>query len=72
MPAITLKAHFDGKNIRLDEPYELPADAQLLVTVLAPSGAGQERDDWLASSMQRLERAYGDNEPDYSEADILP
>lgn len=29
MPAISLKAHFDGKHIQLDEPYELPRDAQL-------------------------------------------
>ena len=37
MPAITLKAHFDGKEIKLDEPYELAADAQLLVTILPPA-----------------------------------
>jgi hypothetical protein len=72
MPIISLKAHFDGKHIRLDEPFELPLDAQLLVTVLTPSASDQERADWLELSIQGLERAYGDNEPDYSTAEILP
>jgi hypothetical protein len=35
MPIISLKAHFDGKAIHLDEPYELPRDAKLIVTVLS-------------------------------------
>lgn len=72
MPAISLKAHFDGKHIQLDEPYELPRDAQLLVTVLAPTAQELERTEWLRLSMQGLDRAYGENEPDYSAADILP
>ena len=33
---ISLKAHFDGQNIKLDEPAELPRDARLLVTILSP------------------------------------
>jgi hypothetical protein len=37
MPSITLKAHYDGQTIRLDEPYELPPNARLLVTVIAPT-----------------------------------
>jgi hypothetical protein len=36
MLMISLKAHFDGQAIQLDEPAELPCDAQLLVTVLSP------------------------------------
>ena len=34
MPTIQLKAHFDGQAIQLDEQFDLPCDAQLLVTVL--------------------------------------
>ena len=69
MPAISLKAHFDGERIQLDEPYELSRDAQLLVTVLTPTAEELERADWLRLSMQGLDRAYGENEPDYSAAD---
>jgi len=72
MPAITLKAHFDGKLIHLDEPYELPCDAQLLVTVLPPDMDDAERADWMELSAQGLNRAYGDDEPDYSSSDVLP
>ena len=72
MSPISLKAHFDGKHIQLDEPYDLPRDAQLLITVLPPTADELERAAWLELSAQGLEHAYGDNEPDYSTADILP
>ncbi len=68
MPAISLKAHFDGHAIQLDEPYELPRDAQLLVTVLAPPSLP----GWAELSAQGLSRAYGENEPEYSPADLQP
>ena len=67
MPAISLKAHFDGQQIRLDEPFELPRDATLLVTVLSPSPSVRERQEWLALSVAGLSAAYGDDEPDYSD-----
>jgi hypothetical protein len=70
MPVISLKAHFDGKSIQLDEPYELPRDAQLLVTVLSPNLADDERFGWAVLSAHGLARAYGNDEPDYSAADI--
>jgi hypothetical protein len=72
MPTISLKAHFDGKTIQLDEPYELPRDAQLLVTLLSPAADDAARADWLELSAQGLDRAYGENEPDYSTAEIQP
>jgi hypothetical protein len=72
MPAITLKAHFDGENIKLDEPYQLPPDAQLLVTVLSPVIADPDLSGWYEFSARGLARAYGENEPDYSDADVIP
>jgi hypothetical protein len=36
MPIVSLKAHYDGNTIHLDEPYDLPEGAPLIVTVLAP------------------------------------
>ena len=68
MPVISLKAHFDGQKIQLDEPFDLPRDASLLVTILSPTLLDQERQEWFALSTARLAAAYGDAEPDYSDA----
>ena len=69
MPSVTLKAHYDGERIQLDEPFDLPRHALLLVTVLPPEGNG-DRVAWAAASSAALARAFGDNEPEYTEADI--
>jgi hypothetical protein len=71
MAAINLKAHFDGTAIRLDEPFELAPNAQLIVTVLTDSSEN-ERAQWAAVAADGLARAYDDHEPDYSPADIVP
>lgn len=72
MPVISLKAHYDGHTIQLDEPYELPPDAQLIVTVLPPALEDEERAGWAALSARGLASAYGENEPEYSAGDIQP
>jgi hypothetical protein len=65
MPTVSLKAHYDGKTIRLDEPFDLPPNTRLMVTVLpAPTDADYE--DWSNLSAANLARMYGDDEPDYS------
>ena len=71
MPTIALSAQFDGHHIQLDEPYELPQDAKLLVMVLPPGSIDAEHADWLEASAQGLNAAYGDNEPDYTSADFI-
>jgi hypothetical protein len=68
MGTVTLKAHFDGKHICLDEPYELQPDSKLIVSVLSGDTLEDERQAWLAASQAGLARAYGDDEPDYSNA----
>ena len=68
MPSLTLKAHYDGERIQLDEPFDLPPNAALLVTVLA-EGNG-DRVGWLAASRAGLARAFADNEPEYTLADV--
>ncbi len=70
MPSVTLRAHFDGERIRLDEPFELPQDAALLVTILPPASSDDDRAAWLAASQAGLARAYGDEEPEYGPDDI--
>ena len=68
MSVVTLKAHFDGKYVCLDEPMDLPVNAKLMVTVFSKEEERPEaeRQAWLAASQAWLARAYGDGEPDYS------
>ena len=69
MPAVTLKAHFNGKQIVLDEPFDLPPDSPLMVTVL-PRADSADDVDWHRLATAALAGAYGDDEPDYSVADL--
>jgi len=63
MEIITLQAHFDGRYILLDEPYELEPNTRLVVSIIPEN---RERNDWVNFSLANLERAYGDDEPEYS------
>ena len=69
MPTVSLRAHYDGERIQLDEPFDLPPDVPLLVTVLVPE-ADHDRDAWTAMGRQALARAYGNDEPDYALTDV--
>lgn len=66
----SVKAHFDGHQIVLDEAVNLLPDARLIVTVL--SAAAIERAEWNHVSLLALARAYGDAEPEYSATDLKP
>ena len=48
----------------LDESYKLVPNTKLVVTVI--EGRNEEREDWTRFSLANLERAYGDDEPEYS------
>jgi hypothetical protein len=65
METRTLRAHFDGNQILLDEPFELEPNTELLIIVL-PKASVEEREDWARLSLESLARAYGDDEPEYS------
>lgn len=65
METVTLRAHFDGKQILLDEPFELEPNTQLIITVL-PKSLSEEREGWARLGLESLERAYGNDEPEYS------
>jgi hypothetical protein len=64
---ITLQGYFDGKQIRLDEPFEMEANTPLIIIVLPKEFADEEGKSWLSLSRSNLARAYGDNEPEYSD-----
>lgn len=42
-----------------------------LLALLAQQQEVTERAEWLAFSSAQLERAYGDDEPDYDETDLI-
>jgi len=71
MRPLTIRAHFDGEHIRLDEPFQLEPDAKLLIIVLPKQPSGSEQIDWTYLAMQGIENAYGENEPDYSPDAII-
>lgn len=63
MEHIIFHAHFDGTQIRLDDPVELEPNTKLLVTVIqAPDN---EQRAWLNLSAQGLDAAYSHDEPEY-------
>lgn len=70
MPMIAVPAHFDGERICLDEPFDLAPNTKLIVTILPEQESENEYKAWLYVSGQRLESAYGENEPEYSK-DLL-
>lgn len=69
MPSVSLNAHFDGQSIILDEPFEIPNNARLLVTVVPPA-TDFDRDQWATLAGTGIAGAYGDDEPEYSTADV--
>jgi len=69
MPAVTLKAHYDGERIILDEPFEIPQNSPLMVTVL-PATEAVVGEDWILAARKALSAAYGTDEPEYGGEDI--
>lgn len=63
---VTLPAHFNGKIIVLDTPFNLKQDEKLLVTVLDSENFWDERKEWIASSILGLNKAYSEEEPEYN------
>ena len=69
MKTTTLSAHFDGKQIILEEPLQLRPNTRLLVTVL-PDSSGEFERDWSTIAANGLAAAYGPEEPDYPDSTI--
>ena len=66
---MSLTAHYDGERIQLDEPFDLPPDVPLLVTVIMPE-EDNDRLAWIATSRLALVCAFGHDEPEYTLDDI--
>ena len=50
MPTVALHAHYNGEHIVLDDPYELPANASLMVTLLPSTPDVDSEDAWLRAA----------------------
>jgi hypothetical protein len=72
MPTVSLKAHYDGQRVVLDEPVKIPVGAALMVTVLPEpvDKVTSDRAQWTDLAANTLARAYGDDEPEYTLADV--
>ncbi len=70
MPSLTLRGHFNGTQVVLDEPFSFKPDTLLLITVL-PDQEDTEREEWLNFSASSLNAAYSDDEPEYTLDDLI-
>jgi hypothetical protein len=72
MPAITLPAKCINKQIVLTEPMEISENSELLVVILPralqPEAGSSFQRDWAAVAAAGLERAYSEEEPEYTPA----
>lgn len=68
MKTITITARFQRGQVVLDEPLDLPQNTRLMVTVLPEQDA--ELEGWEQFAGQSLELAYGEEEVEYSLADV--
>ncbi len=50
MPTVALRAHYDGEHIILDEPYDLPANSVLIVTLLPSQPDEDSEEVWLRAA----------------------
>ena len=58
MPTIALQAHYDGEHIVLDEPYDLPPNANLMVTLLPSTSDTDSEDAWLRAAVSSKAFAF--------------
>ncbi|MFZ1730003.1 MAG: hypothetical protein WBQ23_00445 [Bacteroidota bacterium] len=65
MKTVALATHFDGEQIRLDEPFKIEPHSQLLVIVLPEKRADEEQNVWFDLCRRGLANAYSDDVHDY-------
>ena len=70
MNLVTIPAHFDGQQIKLYNRVNIEPGSKLIITILPIAknieAKNEKNDDWMSLAMEGLERAYGENEPEYS------
>jgi hypothetical protein len=67
---VKLLATLRNGNLEPSEPIDLPEGTQLFIRVnLAQETEDWTDEDWNEFSLQGLNRAYSDDEPDYGEVE---
>lgn len=61
MKTVTLTGHFDGKQIQLDEPYDIPSEARVLVTVLPAVDEDAQAEEWSQMARSAHEKWSEEN-----------
>jgi hypothetical protein len=70
---MTVRAHFDGHQVQLDEPVTLQPDTELLVTILPAASKTDfeaERREWNEFALASFARLY-DDEPDIYTSEMI-
>jgi len=68
MPMTSIAAHYDGKHVLFDEEVHLRPHTRLLVTILEDQDS--DRDEFLALAATALANSFGEDEVEYTEADL--
>ena len=55
-----IRATYDGTQFQLDEAVDIPANSRVIIVVMS-----QDEEDWYTLAHRSLNRAYGDDEPEY-------
>lgn len=68
---LTVGAHFDGEHIVLDTPVTLTPQMRLVVQIISPREAS-ELAELVPLAEAGINRAYGEDEPEYTLDDVRP
>jgi hypothetical protein len=71
MSPISVRVRHVNGQMEPVTPLVIPPGSDLVLTVFPPEGAAESK-SWGALAAGGLTRAYGPDEPDYSEADLRP
>jgi hypothetical protein len=55
----------DSRHLKLKKPIKIAPGSTVLITIESAEGVAEEQ-EWYLLSLQSLEEAYGEAEPDYS------
>lgn len=66
----SIPAHYDGKHVLFDEEIHLRPHTRLLVTILEEQD--MEREEFVTLAATAFADSYGEDDMEYSEADLKP
>lgn len=64
------RVRIEGQQVHLEEAIEFPKNAVAILTILTEEEQ-REREEWSRFGLQQMSRAYGNDEPEYTDEDII-